>query len=782
MSFHYFVIAFRNLARHKTFALITIGGLAVSLASCLFIFYFVYDEFTYDRFHEKADRIVRVTQTFTTPESTQNIRFTNQKIGPYLQRVYPQVETFVRFEGGDIRLGKSNEKEKGAVRTDPTVFQVFSFPLLKGNSQAALAEPNSIVLSETLAKKFFDSEPMGATLDVNGVPHMVTGIMKDVPANSDKWVSALIRGEFKGEEIPNLFFAYDTYVLLHSPADAAFLRQNLPAVAANLHDQNEPVKMGYDMQALTDLHFHQGTEMDNPKGNKTNVYIFAVVALVLLIVSVFNFINLTTVRSLDRAKEVGIRKTSGAQKSQLIRQFLNESLLSVFFAAAIAMVIINIFKLVFESISGKTIVLSNPHDLTILGTTLALLLLIILVSSFYPAWILSSYHPIRVLRGKQSGHSRGGFLRNAFTAAQFALSTALLLFLITVLVQMDFMQSAALGFNKDEVLVIKAPEDPLVSTNLSYYRTEFLKSNAIQEVSVGGFASNFGTAEPFASPVFFRDGGTDRQLIVPNIVADKHYPGMLQLKVNHGKGFADLDDGQVATSALVNESFVKLAGWTDPIGKKIRTYGGEASVVGVVADFHFQSLHKRIEPIAIFGMNPQSPDVRYFYLKTAANNLDEVKVLWRRLFPAHELDYFFLNDFFNAQYKADENLRLLFLYFTILTLVVSSSGLLALTIHHVELRMKETSIRKVFGAGTLSLIKLQSQNFVVLIGAGICLGTLGGYFSAVAWLSNFAYHIQPGLLLVLIPMFGVIAVSMAIVGYRTWRGAMTNPIEILRHD
>lgn len=779
---HYFVSAVRNLGRHKTFSFINIGGLALSLASCLFIFYYVYDEFTYDRSHEKADRIYRITQTFTTPESTQNIRFTNQKIGPHLHRVYPQVENYVRFEDGGIRLGKSKIKEKGAVRTEANVFEVFSYPLLRGNPQTALQQPQSIVLSETLARKYFDHDPIGATLEVNGEPHIVTGIMKDVPRNSDKWISALISGKFEGEEIPQLYFTYDTYVLLRSPEDEAFIRQNLATVAAAIHEQNQPVSMGYDMQALTDLHFFHGTEMDNPKGNKNNVYIFAIVAVVLLVVSVFNFINLTTIRSLDRAKEVGIRKTSGAQRMQLIRQFLSESVLAVGLAAVTSLIIINIFKLIFESVSGKSILLSNPHDLTIFGTTLLVLTLIALASSFYPAWILSSHQPIHVIRGKNGNTSGGGAVRKIFTIGQFALSTGLLLFLVTILFQMDFMRSVDLGFTTDEILVIKAPEDDIVKTNLTYYKNEFLKIKSVEQVSVGGFASNLGTNEPFASPVFIRNGAEDRQLIVPNIVVDKNYPAMLKLKLLQGKAFADIQGEQVGGSALINESFAKLAGWNDPIGQKIKTYGGEASVIGVVADFHFQSLHKSIEPIAIMGMDKTDPDARYFYLKTSAKNLDEISVLWRRLFPAHELDYFFLNEFFDLQYKADENLRVLFLYFTLLTILISASGLLALTMHHVELKMRETSIRKVFGAGILSLIHLQSRKFVQLVVAGIVVGITAGYFVAGQWLNNFAYHIELGMLVIGIPLICILLLSMAIVGYKTWSGARCNPIEILRHE
>lgn len=779
---HYFISAVRNLGRNKTFSFINIGGLAVSLASCLFIFYYVYDEFTYDRSHEKADRIYRITQTFTTPESTQNIRFTNQKVGLHLHRVYPQVENYVRFEDGEIRLGKSKIKEKGAFRTDATVFEIFDYPFLRGNPQTALQQPHSIVLSETLARKYFEQDPLGATLDVNGEPFTVTGVMKDVPANSDKWISALISGNFEGEEIPQLYFTYDTYVLLRTPEDGEFIRKNLPIVASAIHQENQPVAMGYDMQALTDLHFFHGTEMDNPKGNKTNVYIFAIVAVVLLVVSVFNFVNLTTMRSLERAKEVGIRKTSGAQKAQLIRQFLSESLLAVGVAAIASLMIINIFKLIFESISGKSIHLSNPHDMTIFGTTLAVLTLIALLSSLYPAWILSSHQPIHVLRGK-SGRSFGvGTVRKVFTIGQFALSTGLLLFLVTILFQMDFMRSVDLGFAKDEILVLKAPDDQVLRTNLTYYKNEFLKVKSVEQVSVGGFASNLGTNEPFASPVFIRNGAEDRQLIVPNIVVDKNYPAMLKLKLLHGKGFANIDGEQVGGNALINESFAKLAGWSDPIGQKIKTYGGEASVIGVVADFHFQSLHKSIEPIAILGMDQSDPDARYFYLKTPAKSLDEIKVLWRKLFPAHELEYFFLNDFFDSQYKADENLRVLFLYFTVLTIIISASGLLALTIHHVETKMRETSIRKVFGAGVLSLIRLQSGKFVQLVIGGIVLGISAGYFMAGQWLNNFAYHIEMGIMIIGIPLLCILILSMGIVGYKTWRGAKTNPIDVLRHE
>ena len=727
MLIHYLTIGFRNLAKRGVFSIINIGGLGMSLASCVFVFYYVYDELTYDRFHENADRTYRITQTFITPESAQNIRWTHQKLGPYLNRVYPQVENYVRLEDAAVALGKSKLAEKGIVRADPTVFDVFTHPFLSGNPATALTQRNSIVLSESLAKKFFNDDALGETIEVDGVPHVVTGVMKDVPSNSDKWISAFLYGGFEGEESEGLYYTFDTYILLRSESDAAFVRNELANVASTFHHSSgQELQMGLEMQPLTALHFHHGTEMDNPKGNKATVMIIGAVALILIVVAILNFINLTTVRTLERGREIGVRKVAGAQRSQLIRQFLSESFLSLASASALALLIMQLLKAIFERISGKIINLTNAHDVYVLGCILTLLAMLTLCSAIYPALILSGFKPIHVLKMKVTGSGRGIGLRKVFIAGQFAVSAGLLVFLVALLMQTKFMRTTDPGFQKDQILVLRAPEDTVVSRNLNFYKTEFLRSKMVENFSVGGFASNLGSNDAIASPLWLSDG-SGRQLIVPNITVDKNYPDMLRFQLKQGISFADLKGHSVKGKALVNEAFVKLAGWTDPLGKEISSYSGKGEVIGVVKDFHFKSLHNSIEPMVIMGMDDANPDARFFFIKTAGNSPEDLQVLWRKLFPQYPFNYFFLDEFYDEQYRSEKNMEVLFLYFTLLTIAISASGLFGLTYYHVEMKMKEVGIRRVFGAGRMTLVSFLSGNFIKLTGVGALAGMLAGY-------------------------------------------------------
>ncbi|MCD9017094.1 ABC transporter permease [Parachryseolinea silvisoli] len=775
---NYLLVALRNMGKYKLFTIINIGGLALSLASFLFIFYYLYDELTYDRFHQRADRIYRLTQTFITPDNTQNLRFTHQKLGPYLQRNFPQVEQYVRLETMDGRVGKNKIKEKGITKTDPQVFDVFTYPLIEGNAHTALRQPHSIVLSKSLADKYFPHGfALGETLEIDGDSYTITGIMSDPPANSDKFISAFVYGGFDGEETSELSFLYDTYILLRSPGDAGFIQAQLPTAAEGLHKQaGQEVKMGYDMQALTSLHFFHGTEMDNPKGNKSYVYIFGAVALVLVVVAVFNFINLTTIRSLERAREVGIRKVTGAYRSQLIWQFLSESFVSVLSAAVLGILFINLLGVIFEIVSGKHIQFSNTTDRWIIGAALLFLILIAVAASLYPAIILSSFRPVKALKGRVMANQ--SIVQKVFTIGQFTLSAGLLVFLVAVILQMRFMGTYELGFSKKGILAIAAPPDTLVAKNLTYYTQAFLESGITQSISVGGFASNIGTTDPLASPLWLGKGADKRELIVPNIIVDKNYPALLHLQLKEGNSFDNNEQG--TRRVLVNESFVKHAGWTDAIGQTVKTYAGEGAVVGVLKDYHFQSLHNKIEPLAIFEMDYKNPDVRYFYLKTSPDQLASIQVLWKKLFPDHPLEYFFLDEYFDAQYTSDKNLQVLFLYFTTLTIALSILGLLGLTYHHVERRTKELGIRKVHGASTASLITLLSTDFIRIVLADTTIGLSIGYVVADRWLANFAYHIPVDIALILIPGSIIIGIASFVVAFKAYRGAVANPVEILK--
>lgn len=781
MFLNYIQVAFRQLLRRKTFSIINIGGLALSLVSCIFIFYFVYDELTYDRHNEHADRIHRLTIVFKTPDNEQNLLWTHQKIGPYFKRVYPQVEEFVRFADVEAKFGASKLTEPGVVIADASVFSVFTYPFLEGNPNTALQHPKSIVLSETLAKKYFHGMAMGQTVDLQGVPFIVTGVMKDAPSNSDKWVSAIASDDMGSEADEQLSFMYETYILLKDPSHTSFVRSQLNTAAGTLHRKMGDVEYKLDMQALTSLHFWHGTGMDHPKGNEANTIILAVVAVTLLIVALFNFINLTTVVSLERAKEVGIRKVAGAQKFELIRQFLAESGLSVFLAALLGSITMFVLSSIFENVSGKTISFDKESDQLIVGLIVTILIAVALFSSFYPAWILSSYRPIKALK-KDIRVTSGNVVRRVLVITQFALSTALLIFLTTILVQTDFMQNSDKGFTTDKIVVVHLPEDSVSQAHAPFIRNEFLNESSVKAVAIGGFGSTPGTKEVVASPLTIFVNGEKRDPIVANIVADKHYTSMLGLNAMVGESFHDIGNESAQGKAVINESFAKLAGWKNPIGETVTTYGGTAKVIGVIPDFHFKSLHNKIDPLVIMGQNEQQPDARYLYIQTNSNDIEQLSVTWNKLFPGQPFDYQFLNSYFDEQYRSEQILQSIFLYFTFLTILIASSGLLALTMYHVDSKTKEISIRKVLGANTSSLIQLLSKGFFRLTLVGIVIGIGAGALISSEWLAGFAYHVSLGVVTIVFPVVLITIVSLVILVYKTYRGAVSNPVTGLRYE
>ncbi len=363
----------------------------------------MYDEYTYDLHHEKSDRIYRVTQLFKTKEGTQNLLWTHQKIGPYLKRNYPQIEEFVRIEDVEATFPGRNKETHGIVKADPSILHVFSYPLIEGNPDKALLLPNSIVIAQDLATKYFNGNAMGRSVEIGGDIYEVTGVMKNAPANTDKWINGIASGNFGGEADEMMEFTYQTYFLLREGEDPAYIRQQLPTIAGTLHrSTGNPVEFGFDMQPLQGLHFFTGTGMDNPKGNEANTRILAIVAIVLLFVALFNFINLTTVTSLGRSKEVGVRKVAGARNAELVRQFLGESAVSIIIAAALSLVIVTGMSSLFTAVTGKVISLSNSQNVVVLLLILLILIVASLISSVYPAWVLSSFKPVKALKNEKS--------------------------------------------------------------------------------------------------------------------------------------------------------------------------------------------------------------------------------------------------------------------------------------------------------------------------------------------------------------------------------------------
>lgn len=775
MLSHFLTIAFRILLKHRTFSLVSIGGLAIGISSSVFIFYFVYDEITYDQFHQHHERIYRINQTFQTPDAVQRIRFSHQKLGPYMAATYPQVEQFVRLEQITGRFGSSKITERGIFKADASVFDVFTLPLVKGNPHLALTNPKSIVVSETLAAKYSLKGEPGETVTIEKEQYTLTGIMRDMPNNTDLKINALISHHI--EDQPSLMIKYDTYIVLRDGQDAPFIRQQLEgSIVEALHPgQPKEFAMGYEMNSLTDLHFLKGIDMDNPKGDKITVYAVSLVGAVLIIISVINFVNLSTIRSIERAKEVGIRKVTGAKKSSLIRQFLTESSLAIATSVTLALLLIQLLSVVFESVSGKRIYLSSDADMLIITSITGLLCVVVLASALYPAWILSSHQPVDTLY-RRNTYSREGWLRKSFAMFQFALSGAVMMFLFVVLAQTSFIKQKPLGFSSEQIVVVTLPDDPTVTSQMGAIRNTLSNTPGVLKVSLGGYASSPGSSDMAAGPLWYKTNGEEKELIATSFTVDRDYPAMLNLSFVSGHDFSDRQN-----TAIVNEAFARMAGWSDSEAQTIRTYAGESQVVGVVKDFHFRSLHNSIEPMAIFYSPAIEQQAAYLFIKVEnANTINHLEVAWNKVVQDHPLAYRFLHDAFNEQYSNEARLRTIFVFFTLITLMISGSGLLALALHHVQLKTKEIGIRKTFGASTEGIIVLLSQSFVKLTMFGSICGIVIGSYISNQWLSTFAYRISLSWTLIALTFCVLLIISSAIVCYRAYVGSKTNVAEVLK--
>jgi putative ABC transport system permease protein len=779
---NYITVALRNLARSKMFTFINIGGLGISLASCVFILYFVFDELTFDRFHDKADRIYRVTTTFVDPPNTNRVRITDQSIGPFLKRTFPQVEEYVRFDDLRDRLYINHEsiKEEGIYFSDPSVFKVFTYPLVAGNPETVFAKSNSIVLSETLAAKYYRGDAIGKTIDIRGKSYEVTGIMKDVPENSDKRINGLINGNFPAEESANKFFKFDTYILLRKPTD---VKEFTTMLNKATEKDWKPMGATFEVQALPDLHFTQGIQMDNAKGNLNNIYIFILIAVILATVAIFNFINLTTVRSLERAKEVGIRKAIGARPFQLVKQFLGESLLAALMAGIVAFLFLKVFYHIFHGITGKTINFTLERYIIIVFCALLLLILVSVIASLYPAWILSSFKPVKVLKGEIGPVTKGSHVRKFFIGVQFMFSTALLICLAVVVRQMNYMQHTNLGFNEDQVLVVQNPGDSAAQVNMGFLTRELINHNLATTITTGDLQSLPGGITGTTN-IWYKETGKEHEMMPQSILADAGYISTMQMKLIEGKQFDDFAAPRHGELVLVNEAFIRQTGWKNAIGQKIEmfTFSGRKAVtiIGVLKDFHFRSMHNSIDPLIVL-CEPASPG-GYLYIRMLPGKLDEVKATWSKVLPDSPFEYLFLDESFNRQYENEEILLALFIYFSVLTIIITGLGLFGIAAYSVEIRTKEIGLRKVMGAGAGSLIRLLSKEFIALTIAGACAGIALSVYAATGWLDRFAYRIDLTFWFVLLPVVIIVLFSVLITSLKILQAVRANPVDSLRYE
>jgi putative ABC transport system permease protein len=723
---NYLKIAWRNLWKQKFFSLINIMGLAVGMSGCFLIYLYVHFETHYDAFNTKADRIYRVVTDIKTPSDLLQWNATSAPVAINMQKDFPEVEAAVRVSNQSFLVRKGNEKfqEKNSFMADSTLFKIFDFPLVYGDKNTALKEPMSIVFSQTAAKKYFgNTNPVGQNVLLTGdaINATVTGVMKDAPENSqikaDMIVSMSSQQKIYKQSQDSLWGGFNvvSFLLLKPGSNAKALEAKFPAFI-ELHDGKEMKEINnkfmFFLEPLKDIYLYSKRD-DSKTGHITNVYIFSIVAVFLLLIACINFINLTTARSVERAKEVGIRKVSGAGKLQLARQFIGESLVICLLSFIVAVFLCALLLPLFNNLAGKQ--LSTPffqHPLYLVNLLLVSVS-IGFMAGIYPAIVLSSFQPVVVLKGAFKTGTKGVLLRKGLVVFQFTISIALIIGIIVVYTQLNFMRSQDLGFDKNQTIIIDTNADK----NKDAFKESLAAVPGVLSTSLSSSVPGSGGFTAY-SKMENKDGDIQVMNLDVSFV-DFDFINQYKMKIVAGRGFSKAFATDTTKAMIVNEAAVKSLGYSSPqqiIGKKFDQWGRTGKVIGVVKDFHYQGLQTPIKAMSL-RIEPNS-----FYvisIKTAAKNLPAtiaaIESKWNQIIPNRPFEYTFLDEKFDKQYRSEDRFKSLFFYFAALAIFISCLGLLGLASYSTFQRTKEIGVRKVLGASIFNVLNLLSVDFLKLV-------------------------------------------------------------------
>ncbi|HLX92303.1 MAG TPA: ABC transporter permease [Puia sp.] len=797
----YFKIAFRNLWRKRAYSLINISGLAVGMACCFLIFLYVHFELSYDRYHQRADRIYRVVGDVKSSSETLHWYETPGPLGRSIKNDFPQVLEVTRFINASLLIRKGNFKfqETHSIWADSSIFSVFDLPLIYGNPRTALSEPNSIVMSEAAALKYFGhSNPVGQHLLLTGLglPAIVTGLMKDIPENSHFRPNVLVSmstytHSFQpGVEQDWGSFLYSTYLLLSPGSDPLVLQSKLPALIQKYEGselRNRHTRYDLKLEPLASIYLHSSYGAP-VTGNLDNVLILTAIGIFILLLAAVNFINMSTARSIERAKEVGIRKCAGARRRQLIGQFLIESMLIATVSFFLALSLCQFLLPLFNQLSGKTISigifasLSYPIWLLVLGLSIGLL------AGVYPAVVLSSFKPVSVLKGRFVSGSRGAFLRKALVVTQYTISISLVVSTLVVYSQLNFMERQPLGFDKDQMLIVSNNGD---RGTLAFQR-DIAAMPAVQASSltssVPGRTYNASGNDVWPSDVE-NSKGEKQQLNLAYNNVDAEFLSLYKIKLLAGRDFYKSGNDD-STGVILNKTAALSLGYSEStlqqlIGKKVHGQGDNFSsiVIGVMDDFHFHSLR---EPIIPLCLTTSRGYWQYLSVRINTNNLaatlSAIGDQWQKAVPNRPFTYFFLDEDFNSQYSSEESFGHLFICFSALALFISSLGLLGLSSYNTLQRTKEIGIRKVLGATVSNIVGLLSADFVKLVVIAFVIACPVSWLAMHQWLDGFAYRTRLNVNLFLVAGAGAILIALLTTSIQAINAALANPVNSLRAE
>jgi putative ABC transport system permease protein len=812
---NYFKTAWRNLMKNKIFSFINIAGLSIGMAACLLILQYVSFELSFDQFNKNAPDIYRVTNDrYQNNKLIQHGTITYSAIGKAMQDDFPEVinHTRVRPEGEDIII--YNDKkigEQNGLAVDNSFLDMFSYGLIAGNKTNALTEPNTIIISESLATKVFGIKDnfqtlIGKTISRNNdVPYKITAVCKDAPENShlrfDYLISyvTLYSGKYPWKQADYDFTDSDFwhYIQLKHGTDYKTVEAKFDAFSMH-HFQGNKISGSVEkfyLQPLAKAHLYSDYEYDIAStASSTVVWSMLIIASLIIIIAWVNYINLATAKSTERAKEVGVRKVSGATKSQLVKQFLTESFIINIVALLIALLLVIFVQTAFNSLMQHHLSLSylfknglNGFNVSVLLT--ALFITGIIVSGFYPAFVLSSFKPIQVLKGKYTTSARGISLRKVLVIGQFAITVALIIGSFVVYSQMRFISKQNLGLDLSQVLIVKPP------TLTSWDSTFISKENSLQQEiknipHVLGVANSWSVAgDELGRDFDLSLPGSDEHFTTRKTGISAEYINVYDIKLLAGRNFTSIDynpEYNNVHNVLINENVSKLLSFKSPkdaIGKTIHEQGRNWDVVGVIADFHQKSLRYPLEPMVFLPMySTYSPLSVKVDTKDLSQTMAAIKTKYNSFFPGNLFDYFFLDERFNAQYANDELFGKVFGIFSALAICIACLGLLGLSLFATTQRIKEIGVRKVLGASVSSIVMLLSKDFIRLVLIAFAIASPVAWYIMHSWLNDFAYRINISAWIFITAGLLAVFIALATISFQAIKAAIANPVKSLRTE
>jgi len=802
---NYLKVALRNLWKNKAFSAINITGLAAGLAVCLLIVLYVVDELSYDKYNKNANRIYRLDADIYFNDTQAIFAVAPDPLAPTLKREYPVVEemTRVNFQR-DVLVKKDNQnvQDHNVGYVDSTFFKVFTIPMIAGDPLTALREPNSLVIDKTTAKKYFNStDVVGKILRVdNNTDCKITGVIKDIPRQSHFHFHFLRpRGKDNDSWLSNNTF---NYIMLKPGVSQADMQKHVDAAIskyigrdleqelhASLKDlESKGNHFIYHMMPLTDIHLRSDKSYEiEANGDITYVYIFSVIALFILFIACVNFMNLSTARSANRAKEVGIRKVAGSLRVHLITQFLNESVLLSFFSLLFAIGIAALLVPLFNQLAGKEMSVTTLFSTWLFPVMIGLVFLVGLLAGSYPAFYLSSFQPIEVLKGKLAKGFKSSWLRSGLVVFQFCISIALIIGTIIIYEQLDFIRSRKVGYNRNQVLVIHNAY--YLDNQIHTFRNEMLNIPGVINASISG---DLPTNSGFDNEGWFRDAGMDasKAVVLTNFYVDDDYIPTLGMEIKEGRNFSK-DFLTDSLGVILNEAAVKVLGFKDPFKEMIYRpnfydngiHGSLAyHVVGVVKDFNFSSMRQVVGPLVIQkGENWGAIAVRAD-TKNISSVINAIKNKWAGMVPNQPFNFTFMDADFDNIYTAEQRTGKLFITFAVFAILIGCLGLFGLVTYAAEQRIKEIGVRKVLGASVSGIVAMLSKDFAKLILIASLIAFPIAWWAMHKWLQSFAYRITISWWIFIVAGFTALVIALLTVSFQAIRAAIANPVKSLRTE